>query len=620
MNKHSVNNLVIMLVILGLSGTSFSQDIKVTAGFTQNYAIQNQEIMLTVTVEGSSAQNASRPAMPDFGEWFSFGGSRGTGTNYSSINGRVTYSMSYNYSLIPLKAGKATIPEIEVRVGNKIYKTDPFTIEVRDAGAAPPPNARQPNRTNPRSRSGGNEPIDLFLRAEPEKQTVYKNEGVTVYYRVYAGLNVELSDYTPLNLPNFPGFWTEEYNLPGNRTLRPVKYDGRDYRAAVLKKIELYPTSEGDLALDPIQMEFRARNRSTRRTRDIRSFLDDPFFDRNRAVRVASNNLNINVRPLPETGKPANYDGLVGKYDISADVDVKRVKANESVTLKIDVSGTGNIKLIGEPDIRISGVYEQYDPTVNEVINRRGGNITGTKSFEYVIIPRTEGELKIEPIVLSFFDPAEEKYRSVRTQPINISVEKGDRTYSETPLVRRGEEVRLVGTDIRFIKESVKTWITTGHSSLMNTSFVIMIILPLILIGVMFLYSRHVEKLNIDIGYKRSRQANTIAVKRMKKAKKYLDEEDAGNFYPEIAKGLQDYIADKLNISAAGILTDELERKLINKNIDPDLISEYITCLQKCDFHRFSSAGSSKDSMSGLYEESKDAIIAMEERLKKANG
>jgi hypothetical protein len=134
----------------------------------------------------------------------------------------------------------------------------------------------------------------------------------------------------------------------------------------------------------------------------------------------------------------------------------------------------------------------------------------------------------------------------------------------------------------------------------------------------MFVYSRHVEKLNVDVGYKRSRQANTIAIKRMKKAKSFLDSEDSGNFYPEIARGLQDYIADKLNISAAGILTDELEKILISKKVDKDLITKYISCLQKCDFHRFSSAGSTKGSMEALYEESKEAIVVMEERLRKA--
>ncbi|MCP4726220.1 MAG: protein BatD [bacterium] len=618
MKKTAVNILIVFLACLTGFGIAYSQDIQVSVGFNQDYAIENQEIMLTVTVEGSSAREASAPALPDFGEWFSFGGSRGTSQNISIVNGRVSASISYNYSLIPLKAGNSTIPAVEVRFQNKIYKSEQFNIEIKVAGSAPPANARQQRRTNPRSGSTNNEPLDLFMRAEPEKNSVYKNEGVTVLYKVYAGSGVNIADYTPLNLPNFPGFWTEEYTMSGNRTLRNERYNGKNYRAAVLMKIELYPTRTGELALDPIQMEFRASRTRSTRSRNLRSFLNDPFFDRPSPVRVASNNLNIIVKPLPEAGKPANFDGLVGRYDLTADVDVRRVKANESVTLKVDISGTGNIKLIGEPDIRISGVYEKYDPTVNESINRRGGSITGTKSFEYVIIPRTEGELRIDPIVLSYFDPETETYRSARTAPISIIVEEGDRTYSESPVIRRGEEVRLVGTDIRFIKESVKDWLISEESFYVNIPFIIMIVLPLMLVGVMFLYSRHVDKLSADIGYKRSRQANTIAVKRMKKAKKYLDEEDAEKFYPEIAKGLQDYIADKVNISAAGILTDELENILINKKIDTDLIGKYISCLQKCDFHRFSSAGINKESMAELYEESKEAIIAMEERLKKA--
>ncbi|MFC1564537.1 BatD family protein [candidate division KSB1 bacterium] len=417
--KYTIHKILLIFSAVILStGEVNAQDIQVSATFNQNFAVENQEIMLIVTIEGSKTQEASAPEMPDFGEWFAFGGPRGTSQSVSMVNGRVTSQYSYNYGLIPLKTGMATVPEITVRVGSREFKSKSFEIEIKGAGSAPPPASNTRRRTDPGSRDS-DEPLDLFLEAVPEKNTVYQNEGFTVDYKVFIGDGVSVSQYTPLNVPNFPGFWSEEYTINSRPTTHNELYNNKNYKTATLKRIELYPTRSGELELDPIQMEFRAETQSVRR-RDIRSFLNDPFLDRARNVRVASNKIKINVKPLPVNGKPANFDGLVGQYDVKADVDVKRVKENESVTLSVTVSGAGNIKLIGEPDLRISGVFEKYDPTVNETINRSGNAISGSKTFEYVIIPRTEGELRISPLSIAYFDPNTETYRTSVTAPIAI--------------------------------------------------------------------------------------------------------------------------------------------------------------------------------------------------------
>ncbi len=588
--------------------SAVSQDVSVRTDFNSSSLIVNQEATLSVEITGKNANRVSNAEMPEFNDWFAFAGSKGRSQNISIVNGRVSASVILSYSLIPLKTGLAKLAPVTVKIGNDVYRSDEISIEIVDAGNAPAMQGRQQDY-------GGqpNQPLDLFVRAIPDKPAIYQNEGVTVEYKIYIGPGVTVREYSLENMPNTVGFWTEDYPLQ-QPVPRGEVYNNKRYQSAILKRLELFPTNSGEFELDPMQFEFTVRDPQQRRSR-FDSFFDNAFSS-NKRVRINSGKLNISVKPLPTESKPGDFSGLVGTFDISSETDNRTVKANESVTLKVKISGTGNIRMIDEPEISITGVHEKYDPQINESINRIESTISGEKTFEYVVIPRREGELRIDPVVFSYFDPGEDRYKTKRTSPINIRVEPGDLSITRTPRNLTREEVRLVGSDIRFIKESVREWysVNRGMFSLLFISF---LIFPLVLIGGTFVYSRHINRLSADIGYKRSRRASAAAGKHLKEAKKALDNKDEAKYYPEIAKALQDYIADKLNISAAGILTEELEKILINKNIDSQILKQYIACLQQCDFHRFSSVSSDEDEMKRLYNASEEAISNMDDHLKK---
>ena len=599
-----------------------AQDVTVKVYFDRSILIVNQSATLNVELSGSGINNASNPELPDFGVWFKLLRSSGTSQNFQWINGQFSGSITHTYSVMPLKTGTAPIPEITVKVGGKTYSSQPFTVEIKDAGAVPPQqqSAQQQQGAAQQEKSGG---YDILLVPTLNKHTVYQNEGVTLEYKVYIAPEVTVSGYSALNTPNFQGFWKMEYSIPPTPRLYPEMYRDKQYNAAVLKRIELYPTQSGELNINPMEMEFTVRTQRSRSTGNIFDrFFNDPFFSEfggSESVAVRSSPLKITVKPLPAEGKPPEFNGAVGKFSITAIADKTTCAENESITLTVTIEGTGNIKLLNEPVLKLPDSFERYDPKIDDSINLQENTINGKKTFEYVLVPRKKGDYTIEPITFAYFDPGTARYVSLKTQPIPVTVTPG--TFITENIPRRGitrEEVRLMGSDIRFIKESAVRWTKTGDRGFFSGLFLSVLFVPVIIVCCAFAYSRRLYKLNTNIGLKRSRQANAIATKRLKKASGYLNAGDADAFYPEIARALQEYIADKLNVAAAGILTEELEQKLLALNIDSDLVEAYTACLKKCDFHRFSSVKSTQAEINKLYEDSRTAIYEMEQRLKKA--
>lgn len=604
--------LTIAAVLLLVAGSAEAQDVSVRAFIQQSTVYENQEALLNIEISGGESNSIGTPELPDFGEWFTFAGSRGRSQNISIVNGRMSSTVTYTYSIIPVKTGTAVVPPVKVPVAGKTYETKEFTVNVAAAGSQP----QTRSRGGVGVQSPENEALDLFVLAVPDKRSVYQNEGVTVDYKVYIGPGITVEVYSPQNQPHSAGFWAEDYPQ-----LQPVPqaeiHNDRQYQTAVLKQVELFPTSPGEFSVDPLHIEFTVRV-PRRRSRDMfDSFFDRSMFGTTRNVRVNSSKLNLEVKPLPETGRPQVFTGAVGRYDLSVNVDNRTVKENDSVTLTVKISGQGNIKLLEEPALNITGTHEKYDPQISESIVRENSRISGSKTFEYVIIPRQDGTLKIDPVEFAFFDPAAEKYTLLKSKPISVTVEKGVISASRSPRNLTREEVRLVGSDIRFIKEIAGDW-QDSDAGVFTTSFFLLLLVPAAFTGGAFVYSRHLEKLNADIGYKRSRRATAAAAKHLKKAKASLDKNDPESFYPTLTKALHDYIADKLNIAAAGIVTHELRDILKKKQVDQDLADEYINCLERCDFFRFAASGSgASDDMKSLYESSSAAIAHMEERLKR---
>lgn len=601
--------VILLILLCGFIPLALADDIQITATVDRTTITLNQTFTYTIEISGNKANSISQePQLSDMSEFASYLGSSGTSQNIQIINGKMSVSKSMSFSFMAIKVGKFRIEPAELEFRGKIYKTEPIEIEI--VAQTPQP------KTSPQKRRGRTLPRDqssiednLLLRTFVNKKRVYVNEPLILSYKIYT--TVTVTSYGIDKLPNTSGFWTEEFPIgPQPKTYREM-YRGREFLVAEIKKMALFPTDPGKKTIGPMQIQCDVRVQNRRRS-FFDSFFDDPFFGRSIRQPAYSQPVTIEVLPLPEQGKPVDFSGAVGNFSITATVDKHQAKTNEAIALKVKIAGTGNIKVLPTPRVQIPPDFEQYEPKVSQEINRSGNTISGNKTFEYVLIPRFAGTQKIKPIEFTYFDIKSKKYKRLSTPEIEIHVEKGSEQFAYIGTGLSKEEVKLLGKDIRFIQNYKSEFRKIGRYFYNSPLFIAMIIFPLLLVGASFGYRRRSDKISRNIAYARSIKANQMAMKRLRKADRVLAEKTQKQFYAEIANALLGFLADKLNISAAGIITDQVEQMMKSRNIDGQVISQYLNCLQVCDYQRFAPSNASSDEMKQFYNQAKKAIVSLE--------
>lgn len=592
------------------SSTAFAQDLQLTATVSRTIIKVDERFQVDVEVTGPEANQAPEPAAPDLSEFASYLGS-GSSTNMQIINGQMSVSRTFTYHFVASKEGTFTIPSVHLTYDGKTYRTKSLEVEVVQAGS-PTPLRNTPDRGG--SRSSNDLSGKLFLKAVPDKQRAYQNEPVVVSYKIYTAVGVQ--NYGISELPNPVGFWSEEFDLPKRPRLYDEMVNGERYRVAEIKRLALFPQGPGQKTLEPMVIECEVQVPRSRSRRDIfDNFFNDPFFGRSVRRTVRSNSLNIDVMPLPDTNKPADFSGAVGRFSITGEVDKRNVKTNEAITLTLTIAGTGNIKIVPQPNIEFPSDFEVYDPKISENINRSGKTISGSKTFEYVLIPRFAGDYTLKPTTFSFFDLSSKSYETVSTSPVDVTVAKGDQQYANFSLPSSKEDVKLIGQDIRFIQMRMPEFERRGSVFYKSVLFYVAWIVPLLALGGAFVYRRHLDKLSSNVAYARSRKANQMALKRLKKANKQMRAGNPREFYGEVSKALMGFIGDKFNVSAAGLITDEVNEILRNRGMDEETVSQYIECLQTCDYQRFAPSESDNGEMKALFDKARKAIIDLERSL-----
>jgi len=352
------------------------------------------------------------------------------------------------------------------------------------------------------------------------------------------------------------------------------------------------------------------------RSRDIfDSFFDDPFSRNTKRVGIQSNPVAIEVMPLPEKGRPSDFSGAVGRFSITSSVNKTEVKTNEAITLKVIISGTGNIKIVPQPKIDFASDFEVYDPKISENIKRNSGQVSGSKSFEYVIIPRFPGEQSIKPVTFSYFDLSSKTYRTISTDTKKISVAKGDDQFVNVGIGSSKEDVKFIGQDIRYIQTRIPEFQRKDNVFYKKTFFYMILIFPFIILGTAFAYRAHLDKLSSNVAYARSRKANHMALSRLRDANKQMKANNLSGFYGEVSKALMGFIGDKLNVASAGLITDEVDKMLHVQRIDENTVSSYLDCLKTCDYKRFAPGDSNNMEMNAFFEKAKKAIINLEKEI-----
>lgn len=548
---------------------------------------------------------------PNF-EGFRVLGGPNQSTSMQIINGKVSGSLTYSYVLRPKKKGDFTIAPASILYEGKRHVTKPLVIKVVQG--------RSPQQSQRSQSSGGLSEAEiaknLFLKAIPSKMRVMQGEQLTLTYKLYTKLNISSPSIS--KLPVYQGFWAEEIELPRNISFQIEMYNGERFRVATLKEVALFPTKSGSLEITPFELNVPVLIRKRKTSRSLfDDFFNDPFFGRTETYQflARSNALKIKVDPLPVTNVPASFKGAVGEFSMKAYLDKNKVKINEPVSLKLQLSGKGNIKLVNMPELKLPRGFEQYDPKISESLST-SGVISGTKSVEYLIVPRIPGKKEIPAFEFSYYSLKDKRYKTLKAGPFELEIE-GDA--SAMQMSSGGnfskEDVRLLNEDIRFIKTNLNLMRITNTRRFPNWFFVA-VILPAIIFFTLVIWKRRTDKLRGNIRLMRSQKAEKIARKRLKAAKKALDQKDSHLFYEEITKALQGYLEDKLFIQTSEFTIDKAAEVLSASGVDEKLIGQIREIFDKCEFARFAPS-KNESAEADLFNFTMDTITELESSIKR---
>jgi len=528
------------------------------------------------------------------------------------INGKSSssVSVSYTYTIQAQKTGTFTIPSASITVDGKKVTSNGVSIKVLPADANVPASKGQGNQGGQASISGDN----LFIRTEVSKTNVYEQEAILVTYKLYT--LVDIVQCNPKNTVDFNGFMKQELDQPANKQMALENYNGRNYGTFVLYKVLLYPQHSGVIQIDKWNFEavVRVQNKAAQR-----SIFDD-FFDSytNVSKYVTAPAVKINVNALPTVNKPSSFNGTVGHFSLNSNITASQVKANDAVTLKMTVTGSGNMKIIKNPVIKFPDGFELYDPKVTNNFKTEASGVSGTKTIEYLFIPRHSGNFEIPSAEISYFDTQEKTYKTLRTPVYKLNVLKGEG--NETQIVAGNYfdvlDVKQIGKDIRFIQTN-KFKISKEEEPIFATLICwLMYLIPLLISLMLFIFFRKQVKENANISLVKNKKANKVAQKRLKLAQKLLKEGNKDSFYEEVQKATWTYLSDKLSIPVSSLTKERVEEELTELKVESIIINQFIQILNTCEFARYA-PNSGQQEMGNLYIETIKVISDLEERFKK---
>ena len=601
--------LIFSLLVNGQDGFTASAPAVVKRGDQFQYVI-----------EGSERGEVRIPAM----EHFDLLG--GPYSSYSSqsnwVNGKMTTKtvVSYTYVLGAVSEGTFTIPSSIVKVGRKEYRTNEVEVVVNASGPAAAPGGTGTGTQGGEedgSLQGSPEDDQVFLRVIPSKREVYLGEQFVSGLKVYTRVSTRPGSATT-DLP-YEGFYKTSLEPDANAQQQEI--GGQLYVTQVIQRHILIPQKSGDLEIAPYESEWMVPQRVQRQRsgNPIDDFFNDPFFNSLQEVPVTLTTppVTIHVLPLPP-GAPVGFTGAVGEFQMKAELSSDQIRVNEALSLIITITGTGNLPLLGEPEVNLPPDHDLYD--VNRTIrtSTSGNRISGSVVFEYPIIARYAGRFRIAPVQFAWFDPKSASYKTAQTNEFNFTVEKGDEEEPSDGVYVPGvvhESVRDLGTDIRDISRAYPVFTMVRSSLLAKSWYRALYPLALLIAIALILLIRLVTKRNADLTLVRNRKAGRMARSRLKKAERFKKSGDSDKFYEELGKAIWGYLSYKLNIETSGLSREVILSHLERRKIGGDLQNELLRILEESEFSRFAPTSERTD-MSSLYSDAAQLIKNLESSLK----
>ncbi len=600
------NLLIILFLLLPLH--IFAQSF--VASVDQTTVADNQHFEVSFTFSGKDINGVRNFKPPAFRNFLVLSGPNQS-TSIQIINGVQSASLSYNYIIQAKRTGTFSIGTASIEYNGESFKTKPIKITIVKGSSKP--------KKQKQDASISDEEIakNLFIRAVVDRRKAYLGEQVTVTYKLYTRLNIA-AQMSISKLPHYQGFWAEELETSSNITFATEIIDGKQYRVGVLKKAALFPTQTGKLEITPFELTVPIQLRRNRnRNNFFDDFFNDPFgFNQTVEYNATSNKVTINVLSLPTEGKPDSFHGAVGEFSLNADIDKTTAKTNEAVTLKVILSGKGNLELLEMPELNLPSGFEKYEPKTSENIIKRN-IISGSKTAEYLMIPRVVGIREIPPVEFSYFNPTKKKYVTLRSKSFKLNITQGE----QLPEVEYAgkEDVQHLGSDIRFIKTSFEDIYKKEESVLFTTFFWVGGIVPMLILFIAVGWKKRNDKLAGNIALLRYSKAQKVAKNRLKKAKKLMQENNYKEFYTEVSLALFGYLEDKFHIPKAEFTIERAMDELRKTGVEESLINDVKKAAEDCEFIRFAPGAEKSDAMQNMYDQLTTVIIDVEKNIAEGN-
>ncbi|MCR5820940.1 MAG: BatD family protein [Bacteroidaceae bacterium] len=550
-----------------------------------------------------------------------FGPMQSTSSSFSIVNGKTTSSSSvtFTYTLQADKAGTYKTPVATVVSDGKTYHSPSRALIILKGsgghsrgGASQGEEQEEPQPDRMRTQQSGERisGSDLFIAVTASRKRVFEQEAVLLTYKLYT--LVSISEMTG-KMPQLDNLYVQELNRKQQPQLKMEHYNGKNYGSAVWSQYVVFPQKTGKITIPAIKFDAVVLQRN----RSVDPW--DAFFGGGSTVTevkkvIMAPEVTLQVDELPSP-KPANFSGAVGRFQMSTSLTPESLKANDALTLRATVTGTGNLKLMKAPEVKWPADFESYSPKTEDKTKIGASGLSGSMIYDFIAVPRHAGKYDIPSVEFCYFDTESRQYKTLRDEPHSVAVAKGSGGGTSSGSISK-EDIELLGNDIRFIKSGSAHYQSDDASLFGSLLYWAYYIVPLLVFLFLVVAFRRYAVANADVVGRKGRKANKAATKRLKQARRLMQKHEANAFYEETMKALWGYVGDKLNIPVSELSKENVRERLAEKQVETDIIEEFISTLNECEFARFA-PGDPADTMDKLYASAEDVINKMESDLKK---
>lgn len=595
--------LILFCMLVGISAL-WADNVRFSVDGPRQ-VIQGQQFQLEYTLYNASGKDLK---LPEFTGCKVLYQGTSSGTSVSVVNGKVDRQTTETHviTLRAEKEGSYTFAPATISVDGRTFSTNTWKLTVL------PPDKAGASSGRSSSRGGAQESDDttLFIRTVLSKTKVYEQEALLATIKLYTRASgVQAENYS---FPSFEGFVVQDIDLPQNTSFELENYNGVNYKMAVLKQCLLFPQRTGKITITPGKFEFQV---------ETYQLVNGPFgpmrVPQGVSRSVSSNAVTVEVLPLPG-GKPASFMGGVGDFSLSSSISSTHIKANEAITLKLNIKGSGNLKYLKNPELQLPNDFDTYDPKVDLSVKATTAGVSGTRTVEYTTIPRFAGKFKIPAVEFSYFDIKSKTYKTLRTEEYEIIVDKGAPGNGGEAISNfsNKEDLRLLNQDIHYIKLNKMNLVQKPTIYIDSWTYWLWYIVPALAFILFVIINRKQAKANANVALMKNRKANKVASKRLKVAGKYLKNHDKEHFYDEVLKAVWGYLSDKLGLPNSELTKDNVAAELEKYGAGSELIAQFNDILGRCEFAQYAPSQSDV-AMDELYTQTVEAIGKMENTVKK---